>query len=71
MVNCPKCTQQNDDDAMYCQACRLPLKENAPELPSTTGRRGLSIRHIIGIIGCIALFVYIAYRVMSALNALP
>jgi hypothetical protein len=29
------------------------------------------IRTIIGIIGCIILFGYIAFRVIAALNALP
>lgn len=70
MVNCPKCTQPNDDSAMYCVACNTPLKDNAPVLPAMPTRR-LSIRRIVGLIGCAALFIYIAYRVMSALNALP
>ena len=71
MITCPKCTQQNYDSDATCRACGLQLKETGNDINPPTAKRGLTVRHIIGLIGCAILFIYIAYRVMSALNTLP
>lgn len=34
-------------------------------------KRRIPIKMIIGVIGCIILFAYIGYRVMSAMSTIP
>jgi uncharacterized membrane protein YvbJ len=71
MITCPRCTQQNDESDINCRACGLQLKGSVDDSNSSTGKRRLPIRLIVGLIGCAILFIYIAYRVNSALNGLP
>ena len=70
MIACPRCTQQNDESDTNCRACGLQLRDPVSG-SSTVVKRGLSIKHIIGLIGCVILLLYIAYRIASVLGALP
>ena len=66
-----KCSQQNDDTVVNCISCGNPLRDPAAPSPSNVVQKRFPLRMVIGIVGCIILFLYIAYRISEAMNALP
>jgi len=71
MTLCMKCSQQNDDTVVNCISCGNQLRDPAEASVPNVVQKRFPLRMVIGIVGCIILFLYIAYRISEAMNALP